>query len=836
MRNTGAFLACSLVSVSLTLAARAYELPPFDVPRVDNVTIDGRFDDWNDGGFRVVMLTSVDGRALPKTDLDATFRLGWNSDGLLVALTVHDDVHFEHASQGDLWRLDSIEMFLAPEPGADDFVQVVVAPGMDRKHPEVRYSLIGYGGLAGSDELGLTVARAKTTTGYRLEALLPWSNIAVQPALGRVVGFQLWITDADGVTQNFVATWYPGEDTSKDATQMHRLRLASDASPTASVIRAHGSYDLDRMRTDITIVASDDQAGKAVAILEGDKTVARSRLEPDESGRVMARFRFPPPIGKPSGQYTVVIDEKTVEKVDLPNFDRQRAEAFLFAGPTARPSVFSGELPEVRFERPLWLEALIGPYQIKTTYYDSEYNVVTGAQEPGRYAAVAEIVTESGQTYRRFLTLCCLPAPLGWSARVLDAPLAFGPALGVDAQAVATHPGAVADLVNGQLRASFNRSTGVAVLLAGLGQSTPAEQIDQFYRRPEQLDRQWWVGLKRKLYGWDKQFAEPFICPRPLEGEPAPIVRDGTLQQAGMDPDAADKIDAVLTEWAADTDEAFAVCVVRNGVIVLHKAYGTRDGKPMTVTTKSWMASLTKMLSGTLMMMLVDQGLIDLDDRADKYLPPLRGRQGNQPLTIRHLYTHTSGMAWHWGSDVNDMEERIASLLPFYEVGKRYAYNGTGMELACKILEGVSGESLPNFYRNHLLGPVGCEHTHVGGASSDAASVPLDMARIGQMLLNKGAYGNMRFMSPQTFEKMLPQRLTKVLGPDTKEVYGMGTRFFEDEGLGKGTFAHGAASAAILRIDPENDLVVVMTRNAAGKNFEKYRPRFINAVVQGIAR
>jgi len=836
MKNAGAFLACSLVSISLTAAARADEPLPFDVPRMDNVTIDGRFDDWGDDGFRVAMLTSVDGRALPKTDLDAAFRLGWNNEGLLVALAVRDDVHREHTSVSDLWRLDSVEMFLASEPGTDDFVQAVVAPGMDPKHPEVRHSLTGYGRLAGSDELSLTVARAKTPTAYHLEALLPWSNISVQPALGRMVGFQLWITDADGAARTFVVTWYPGEDTSKDSTQMHRLQLASDASPTASVIRAHGSYDLDRMRTDVTVVASDDQAGKTVAILEGDKTITRSRLESDESGRVMAGFRLPPPIGKPSGQYTIVIDEEKIETIDLPNFDRQRVEAFLFAGPTARPAVFSGELPEVRFERPLWIEALIGPYQIKTTYYDSEYNVVTGAQKPGRYAAVAEIVTESGQTYRRFLTLYCLPAPLGWSARVLDAPLAFGPALGVDAQAVAAHPSAAVDLVNGQLRESFNRSTGMAVLLAGLSQSTPAGQVDDFYARPEQLDRQWWVGLKRKLYGWDKQFAEPFVCPRPIEGDPAPTIREGTLQQAGMNPDAADKIDAMLTEWAADTDEPFAVCVVRHGVIVLHKAYGTRDGKPMTVTTRSWMASLTKMVSGTLMMMLVDRGLIDLDDRADKYLPPLRGREGNKPLTVRHLYTHTNGMAWHWGSDVNDMEERIASLLPFYEVGKRYAYNGTGMELACKILEGVSGESLPNFYRNHLLGPLGCEHTHVGNASSDAASVPLDMARIGQMLLNKGAYGNMRFISPQTFEKMLPERLTKVLGPDTDQVYGMGTRFFEDEGLGKGTFAHGAASAAIMRIDPENDLVVVMTRNAAGKNFEKYRPRFIEAVAQGIAR
>ena len=92
------------------------------------------------------------------------------------------------------------------------------------------------------------------------------------------------------------------------------------------------------------------------------------------------------------------------------------------------------------------------------------------------------------------------------------------------------------------------------------------------------------------------------------------MVREGTLAEAGMKPDAAEKMDAVLTEWAPNDDQAFAVCVVRNGVIVLHKAYGTRDGKPMTVHTKSWMASITKTMSASIMWMLIDQGLVGLDD------------------------------------------------------------------------------------------------------------------------------------------------------------------------------------------------------------------------------
>src|SRR4029078_11324243 len=86
-----------------------------------------------------------------------------------------------------------------------------------------------------------------------------------------------------------------------------------------------------------------------------------------------------------------------------------------------------------------------------------------------------------------------------------------------------------------------------------------------------------------------------------------------------------EKIDAVLTEWAKDDDQAFAVCIVRNGVIVLHKAYGTRDDKPMTVDTPSWMASITKPMSSSLVLMLADRGLLKLDGSLGTYSREVRG-------------------------------------------------------------------------------------------------------------------------------------------------------------------------------------------------------------------
>jgi CubicO group peptidase (beta-lactamase class C family) len=183
---------------------------------------------------------------------------------------------------------------------------------------------------------------------------------------------------------------------------------------------------------------------------------------------------------------------------------------------------------------------------------------------------------------------------------------------------------------------------------------------------------------------------------------------------------------------------------------------------------------------------------------------------------------------------LHDFEEVIAEHYPHLEIGVRHAYNGAGYALGGKIIEAVSGEGLPQFYAKHLLEPLGCSGTAATDMSWQTRSIPMDMARIGQMLLNKGQYGDLQFFRPETLEKMLPVSLKPLLGEATEIEWGIGATWFKDPGLGEGTFAHGAASAATLRIDPEHDMVIVMTRNAAGKNFGEYHPKFLEAIVDGI--
>ncbi len=65
---------------------------------------------------------------------------------------------------------------------------------------------------------------------------------------------------------------------------------------------------------------------------------------------------------------------------------------------------------------------------------------------------------------------------------------------------------------------------------------------------------------------------------------------------------------------------------------------------------------------------------------------------------------------------------------------------------------------------------------------------------------------------------------------------GGATVWYEGDGLGKGTFGHGSATSTTIRIDPETDLVTVINRNGRGRNFNKYHPKFIQAVTGNIAQ
>jgi CubicO group peptidase (beta-lactamase class C family) len=155
----------------------------------------------------------------------------------------------------------------------------------------------------------------------------------------------------------------------------------------------------------------------------------------------------------------------------------------------------------------------------------------------------------------------------------------------------------------------------------------------------------------------------------------SPPLSEGTPQSVGISPERLKKLDAMLEEsMKNDENPGLVALVARNGKIVYHTAKGSADaitGKAMTKDAIFRIASQTKAITSTAVMMLWEEGKFRLDDPISKFIPEFKNprvlqnfRYGdttfisvpaNKEITIRHLLTHTSGL----GYGVIDGDERM---------------------------------------------------------------------------------------------------------------------------------------------------------------------------------
>jgi len=839
-----------IMCMMCAFGATAAEGKIMEIPYVDGISVNADPADWGERGFRIEMMGMMNADRWNRSaeDFLPTARLGWDRRGILALVQVKDKNVRGSDDLASLYMKDCVELWAGINGKGPSSYQLAVSPGAN---PENQKTLTYFWDRRTSKEprpaLTQESAFKLIPGGYIVEVLLPWKNLDISPSKGDEVGFQIVIDDYDTENQSYAdgahAFWCAVPGNSANALgSMYSIKL-SDKASSPTLASGAGEYRFSRL-SQVDIRAIPRFAGKTVTLNAGKKQIGSAVIQNGKDGWGKASMRIPmPKNNKPYANPTLYIDNERVGIAQLSGDPSlARAKALETANLHPDPYVFySSEFPKCDFLQPLLAEEIIGTYDVKYSYYDGEYNLVTSADKPGRYGVVIEAVPYNGKrSVKRFKTLFHQPKPFEWWDVNLDMTAKLPEQLGIDPVVVKEQPMPISEMFKMSLVSDMSQGGGPAVVFAGLYETKPGTTITR-YTDVNAKDRQWWVGLKRKIYGMDKQYPNPIVCPKPVEGKSAMTIHEGTLAEAGMKPDGVKKLDEALNAWAADSDEGFAACIVRHGVVVLHKAYGMRDGKPMTVDTKSWMASNSKTLAANLMWMLIDQGFVSLDDSVDKYLPALRGVKTSKPVTIRRIYNHTWGFmdGGHWGDDMNDLEEVMVDYFPSLKVGSEQLYNGVGYAIGGKIIEAISGESIPNAYMNHLIKPLGLTGTEVTNCSYDAQSIPMDMAKVSQMMLNGGAYGDKRFYSKETFNKMLPEDLSNYIADGSATTtpdrwWGVGLMNYPGEGLGKGAYGHGAASGATLRIDPVNDLIIVMTRNTVGKNYEKYHPKFIEAVVNAI--
>jgi CubicO group peptidase (beta-lactamase class C family) len=231
-------------------------------------------------------------------------------------------------------------------------------------------------------------------------------------------------------------------------------------------------------------------------------------------------------------------------------------------------------------------------------------------------------------------------------------------------------------------------------------------------------------------------------------------------------------------------------------------------------------------------MQFVDAGIVDLDAPLDRYLPELGPRC---PLTLRHLMTHTSGLSWagEWASDWNpSMENQIAETIPFVHPGCEFSYHRGGYALTAKVLERLSGKTVPALFQKYIFDPLGMSHAYADNTYGGLYASADELARLGQCLLEHGKAGSGRLLSERCWSAMLPRPL-QFDGVRLQRSWGIGCSPMGGKGLSDSTFGHAAASGALLRIDPVHDLVVVLGRDGIGpdrKLYDRFVEKFLRAI------
>lgn len=309
-----------------------------------------------------------------------------------------------------------------------------------------------------------------------------------------------------------------------------------------------------------------------------------------------------------------------------------------------------------------------------------------------------------------------------------------------------------------------------------------------------------------------------------LEGAPPPMAR-ATPETVGMSTERLQLVTALLRQFVADHKIAGAVAAVaRRGKIIYLEPVGLQSLEtraPMTERSLFRIYSMTKAVTATGVMMLVEENKLHLNDPAAKYLPEFKSvmvqeggtgtaRRPSREITIQDLLLHTSGLSHRTSELYRSRQVRSRSIgLPQFIVnitkaplledpGTRFRYSEATTVLG-RVIEVVSGQRFDAFVTSRILQPLGMSDTTfwVSGEararlttvyqrSQDGVVSPIepeevpftespallegavglvstaeDFVHFSQMLLNHGEFGGVRLLKPETVASMTANGLSE---------------------------------------------------------------------------
>jgi pimeloyl-ACP methyl ester carboxylesterase len=316
----------AILSVFCASGLRA-QVETFDLPRLDEIRIDGDFSDWDDGqGFAVEVLLQEEGTFKNAEDHNVHFRAGWNKQGILIHLTVEDNNWVEYPEKGKYYSADVVEVFLAGKRGDDDVCQWYITPGMtdEVREPGVRFRELRRGPTKGMPS-ELKVFREKLSANrYRMEIIAPWSSIGKDGVVGSKSAFQIWVNDKDQGSRRrrYMSIFYPAKGASYASRAMHNIQLVDDTRPSLR-ISSLGEYDTKLFQPFVRLWATAERTGKKVRVKQDGTELGASILNSSDSpGRSTAKVLLPPAsAGQPYSSLGVFLEGQKVNSLSLPYSD-----------------------------------------------------------------------------------------------------------------------------------------------------------------------------------------------------------------------------------------------------------------------------------------------------------------------------------------------------------------------------------------------------------------------------------------------------------------------------------------------------------------------------------
>jgi CubicO group peptidase (beta-lactamase class C family) len=336
----------------------------------------------------------------------------------------------------------------------------------------------------------------------------------------------------------------------------------------------------------------------------------------------------------------------------------------------------------------------------------------------------------------------------------------------------------------------------------------------------------------------------------------------------------ASKPSATVQPYVDKQQLAGAVMLVADkDKVLLCESVGFADvaaKKPMQTDSLFWIASQSKPITATALMMLVDEGKVSVEDPVEKYLTEFKGqmliaqkdaehvllKKPAHPITIKNILSHTSGLPARSPIEVPTLDrlplaDRVRSyaMLPLdFEPDTKYQYSNAGINTAARIIEVVTGQTFEQFLDERLFRPLGMNDTTFWPTSEQVArlvksykpgpdkkgleettvnqlhypltdraerfpmpagglfSTAADLARFYQMILNRGELDGRRYLSEKAVEQMTARQTPANL----QQSYGFG---FQTAG---NQIGHGGAYSTNSHIEKDRGLILIWLVQHAG--------------------